>query len=77
MKINIYNVLAYHIDADVLELKSFFGLGNVVAFVLQTAVLALEDGQLLQSIIYKNMWHIEDLKFDSSKTGMIPKLGTF
>ncbi len=44
--------LTHQVDADVLKLQSLFSLGDVVPLVLQPDVLALKDGQLLQSVVY-------------------------
>ena len=41
----------YQIDTDVLQLQSLFGFGDVVSLVLQPDVLALEDRQLLKSVV--------------------------
>ncbi len=41
----------YQIDADVLQLESLFGFCYVVSLVFQPNVFALEDRQLLKSII--------------------------
>jgi hypothetical protein len=43
--------LTHQVNADVLKLQSLFGLGDVVPLVLQPDVLALKDGQLLQSVV--------------------------
>jgi hypothetical protein len=34
-----------------LKLKSFFGLSNIVAFILESNIFALENGQLLERVV--------------------------